>query len=122
MVVSGETADISPFCEFSFWDWVKFRDHGVAFPDDTLVLGKYLGPSIDVGPAMTSRVMKANGEFTDRSTVRNLTSEERVNVALFREQEQFLASVEERWGPKTTMKDLGPDVLNLVLDPENLDP
>ncbi len=53
-VVSGETADISPFCEFGFWDWVKFRDHGVAFPDNALILGKHLGPSIDVGPAMTS--------------------------------------------------------------------
>ena len=44
-VVSGETADISPFCEFGFWDWVKFREHGVAFPDVAMVLGKYLGPS-----------------------------------------------------------------------------
>eukprot|EP00804_Cyclotella_cryptica_P020249 CCRYP_010925-RA/>CCRYP_010925-RA protein AED:0.44 eAED:0.44 QI:0/0/0/1/0/0/2/0/119 len=39
-VVLGETADISPFCEFGFWDWVKFRDQGVAFPGDALVLGK----------------------------------------------------------------------------------
>ena len=39
-VVSGETADISPFCEFGFWNWVKFQDHGVAFPGDALVLGK----------------------------------------------------------------------------------
>eukprot|EP00804_Cyclotella_cryptica_P017247 CCRYP_016811-RA/>CCRYP_016811-RA protein AED:0.26 eAED:0.25 QI:0/0/0/1/0.5/0.66/3/0/445 len=44
MVVSGETADISPFCEFGFWDWVKFRDQGVASLGDALVLGKYLGP------------------------------------------------------------------------------
>eukprot|EP00804_Cyclotella_cryptica_P029741 CCRYP_015201-RA/>CCRYP_015201-RA protein AED:0.23 eAED:0.23 QI:0/0/0/1/1/1/6/0/958 len=46
-IVSGETANISPFCEFGFWDWVKFQDQGVAFPGDALVLGKYLGPSID---------------------------------------------------------------------------
>ena len=82
-VVSGETADISPFCEFGFWDWVKFRDQGVAFPDDALVLGKYLGPSIDVGPAMTSQVMKANGKFEDCLMVRTLNSEEHVNAALF---------------------------------------
>eukprot|EP00804_Cyclotella_cryptica_P027817 CCRYP_009226-RA/>CCRYP_009226-RA protein AED:0.27 eAED:0.33 QI:0/0/0/1/0/0/4/0/432 len=47
---SLETADISPFCEFGFWDWVKFSDQGVAFPGDALVLGKYLGPSIDPRP------------------------------------------------------------------------
>jgi hypothetical protein len=120
-VVSGETEDISPFCKFGFWDWVEFRIHGVAFPDNAMVLGKYLGPSIDVGPAMTSRIMKANGELEDRSTVRALTSEERVNAALFQEQQEFLDSVENRWGPKTTVKDLGPDVLNLVPDPDNMD-
>ena len=81
-VVTGETADISPFCEFGFWDWDKVREHGVAFPDDAMVLGKYLGPSIDVGPAMTSCIMK-NSELEDSSTVRALTSEERVNAALF---------------------------------------
>ena len=62
-VISGETEDISPFCEFSFWVWVKFRDKGVAFPDDQMVLGHYLGPIIDVGPAMTQHVMKANGKY-----------------------------------------------------------
>ena len=121
-VVSGETADISPFCEFGFWDWVKFRDSGVAFPTDSLVLGKYLGPSIDVGPAMTQRVMKANGEVEDRSTLRLLTPEECMSDALRAEQEKFLASVCDRWGIGTTVKDLGPDILNLVPDPTNYDP
>ncbi len=60
-VVLGETADISPFCEFGFWGWVKFREKGVAFPDNKMVLTKYLGPSIDMGPAMTQCVIKANG-------------------------------------------------------------
>ncbi|KAL7481938.1 hypothetical protein ACHAW6_007626 [Cyclotella cf. meneghiniana] len=46
--ISGKTADISPFCEFVFWDWVKFREDGATFPDDQMVLGMYLGPSIDV--------------------------------------------------------------------------
>ena len=25
-VMSGETSDISQFCEFAFFDWVKYRD------------------------------------------------------------------------------------------------
>jgi hypothetical protein len=116
-VVSGETADICPFCEFGFWDWVKFREQGVAFPGDAMVLDKYLGPSIDVGLAMTSRILKANGKLEDQSKVRALTSEERVNAALFRGQQEFLDSVENRWGPKTTVKDL-----NLTPDSDNMDP
>jgi hypothetical protein len=121
-VVSSETADISPFCEFSFWGWVKFRGQGAAFPHNALVLGKYLGPSIDVGPAMTSCIMKANGKLKDQSMVRALASEERMNAPLFREQQEFLALMEKRWGLKTTVKDLGPDVLNLDPGPDKMDP
>ena len=72
-VVSGETANMSPFCEFGFWDWVKFQEHSVAFPDDAMVLGKYLGPSIDVGPAMTSCIMKAKSKMEDCLMVCALT-------------------------------------------------
>jgi hypothetical protein len=32
----------------------------IAFPDLKEVLGRYLGPSIDVGPAMTAKILKAN--------------------------------------------------------------
>jgi hypothetical protein len=42
-VMSGETSDISQFCEFAFYDWIMFRDQPVAFPDDNPVLGRYLG-------------------------------------------------------------------------------
>ncbi|KAL7475156.1 hypothetical protein ACHAW6_001083 [Cyclotella cf. meneghiniana] len=75
-VILGETADVSPFCEFGFSDWVKFKEDGVAFPDNQMVLGKYLGPSIDVGPAMTQHVMKANGEYEGQTTLHQLTPKE----------------------------------------------
>jgi hypothetical protein len=97
MVISGETADISPFCEFGFWHLVKFREKGVAFPVDTLVLGKYLGPSIDVGQAMTQHIMKANGEIKDHSTVCSRTPEEYVNAALHQELVKFLEAIQGRW-------------------------
>ena len=45
-----------------------------------------------------------------------------MNAALFHEQREFLASVKKCWGRKTTVKDLGSDVLNLTPDPENIDP
>jgi len=122
IAVLGETADISQFCEFGFWDWVKFRDKVVIFPDKKLVLGNYLGPSIDVGPAMMQRVMKTNGEVKDRSTVRLLTPKECVNASFHKEQEHFLSSVTDRCGQGTMVKDLGPDILNLIPDPENYDP
>ena len=42
---------------------------------------------------MTQRIMKANGEIEDRSTVRSLTPEECVNAALHQEWEKFLEAV-----------------------------
>jgi len=121
MIVSGETTNIGPFCEFGSWDWVKVQYKSVTFHDDALVLGKYLGPSIDVGPAMMQSVMKANGKVEDHSTVRFLTSNEFINAAMHKEQEHFLTSVTDWWGQCTTVKDLGPDILNLVLGPRNYD-
>jgi hypothetical protein len=122
MVVLVETANISPFHGFVFWDWVKFWDRCVAFPGNPLVLGKYLGPSIDVGPAMMQCVMKANGKVEDRSTVWLLTPEECLSDGVRQEQEWFLTSHCNHWGQGTIVKDLGPDILNLVPDPTNYDP
>jgi hypothetical protein len=66
--------------------------------------------------------MKANKKIKDCSTVRSLPPKDCVNAALHQEQEKFLKAVQGRWGKKTTVKNLGPDILNLVPDPENDDP
>ena len=42
--------------------------------------------------------------------------------ALHKEKEVFLTSVSDHLGPKTMIKDLGEDILNLVPDPTNDDP
>ena len=75
-IVSGETADISPFALFKWYEWVLFRDTSVSYPNDTTVLGRELGPAIDIGPAMTRKALKQNGRVVYRSTVRALTPDE----------------------------------------------
>jgi hypothetical protein len=60
-IMSGSTADISHISEFGWYDWVMFRDNVPTFPDDKLVLGRYLGPATDVGSAMTAKILKSNG-------------------------------------------------------------
>jgi hypothetical protein len=103
----------------AFWDWVKFLGKGAVFPYDALVLGRYLGPCIDVVPAMTQHVMKENDEVEDYSMVRLLNPKVSVNATMHKEQEQFVASINDHWGLGTTVKDLGPDVLKPVPDPKN---
>eukprot|EP00804_Cyclotella_cryptica_P003089 CCRYP_006074-RA/>CCRYP_006074-RA protein AED:0.29 eAED:0.04 QI:0/0/0/0.75/0.33/0.5/4/0/1079 len=111
-IMSGETSDISQFCEFEWYEWVKFRDSAVQFPEDSLVLGRYLGPSIDVGPALTAKILKQNGEVVHRSTYRGLTPEEIVNPVDQAAMKSFNESIEVKLGPKASIddfKDLGID-------------
>ena len=61
-VISGETLDISRFCELGFYEWIMFweePDHA-QFPADNPILGRYLGPAINIGPAMTAKILKSN--------------------------------------------------------------
>ena len=39
-----------------------FRDKPIQYPDENPVLGRYLGPAIDVRREMTNKTMKAKGE------------------------------------------------------------
>ena len=67
-------------------------------------------------------VMKANGEYEDWSMVGQLIPKERRSLAMQKEQGTFLTSVTDCRGPKTTIKDLGLVILNLIFDPMNYDP
>ena len=47
-IVSSETANISPFAALKLFEWVVPPP-----PDDAMILGRDLGPAINIGPAMT---------------------------------------------------------------------
>ena len=55
----GGTSYVIQLCEHGFYDWVMFRDELILYPDKNLLLGRYLGPAINVGPEMTAKIMKA---------------------------------------------------------------
>ena len=113
-IMSGETADISPYCEYGFWQWVMYRDYKTDYPEENPLLGKYLGPSIDVGGAMCASVMKENGQVVDRSTLRRLTTAEMLDANMCKRMDEFLKVAHQKWGKKTTEEECGPEGLNLV--------
>ena len=43
------------------------------YPDDHFRLGKYLGPSIDIGPALMAKIIKENGQVLQRFMYQALT-------------------------------------------------
>ena len=58
-ILTGSTADISHICEFGLYDWVMFRDNLPTFPDNKLILGRYLGPMTSVGSALTAKILSS---------------------------------------------------------------
>ena len=70
-----------------------------------MVLGRYLGPSIDVGPAMSAKILKANGAVVHRSTYRPLTLEEQSLPDEIKEREAFDQAILAKLGPKMDPSD-----------------
>jgi hypothetical protein len=82
-----------------------FRDQPVAFPDDNLVLGCYLGPAIDVGPTLTAKILKANREVVYRSAYHALADVEQANAAHVSHRVEFDMNIQEKFGPEATPDD-----------------
>jgi hypothetical protein len=74
--IKGETVDISTIAEYAWYEWVKFRDTSAEFPVSKIQLGRDLGAAIDIGPAMTRKILKKNGMVMYRSSFRYLTQDE----------------------------------------------
>ena len=115
-VVSGETADISPFASFKWYEWVYFRDTAVAFPEPQMVLGRDIGPAIDIGPAMTRKILKDNGQVVYRSTVRPLTLDEMSDPVVTHQREAFNKKVLIKLGPKLIKSEMAsdPDLVDAI--------
>ena len=45
---------------------MKLLDTAVQFPGNNMVLGRYIGPIIDVGPEFTVKILNGNGEVVHR--------------------------------------------------------
>ena len=105
-IMSGETSDISSFCELGWYQWCKFRDVAAPFPQDKMVLGRYLGPSIDIGPAMTAKILKSNGQVIHTSTYRALTPDELGSDEQVKMRDAFDLLINAKLGAKTSSADL----------------
>ena len=76
-VMMGDTADISTIAYHAWYDCIKFYDpFGKQFPEEKIYLVQYLGMAIDVGPALTAKVLKSNFEVVHCFTYRYLLLEQ----------------------------------------------
>ncbi len=100
--MTGSTANISHICEFGWYDWVMFRDNVPTFPDVKLTLGQYLGPATNVGSALTTKILKSNGQTVCRSTLPHLNDEE-IHCPIHQEMRRvFNETITHHIGPNAT--------------------
>jgi hypothetical protein len=96
--VKGETAGISTIAEYGWYEWVKYRDTAISFPVSKIQLGRNLGAAIDIFPAMSRKILKANGQVLYRTSVRSLTLDDIQSPTEIAECLKFYTSVEEKLG------------------------
>jgi hypothetical protein len=71
--ITGETHDISEYLDFSFYDWVWYKDNaGVG--DNSC--GQWLGVSHRIGSLMSYWILPKSGKVISRTTVQRMTSSE----------------------------------------------
>jgi hypothetical protein len=64
-----------------------------------------LGAAIDIGPAMTRKILKQNGSIMYRSSVRPLAQDEIQYPTEEKEREEFDIAVEKKCGPAVNKDD-----------------
>ena len=69
--ITGETPDISEYLDFSFYDWVWYRDN--AGVGDNM-FGRWLGVSHRVGNLMSYWTLTLTGRVISRTTVQRVTN------------------------------------------------
>ena len=90
----------------------------MTFPGDKLVLGSYCGPSIDVGPALTAKILRNNGKQFHRYTYRSLKPDELVDPDDIKACDEFDTVIEEILGPAVSDKDfeIDPEIFTPNID------
>jgi hypothetical protein len=90
--------DISTIAEYAWYEWVKLHDTADKFPVSNIQLGRDLGATIDLEPAMARKILKKNGSVMYRTSVRSLTPDEIQSPTEKKEREVFDIAIEKKFG------------------------
>ena len=98
-IIFGETADISHLVEFSFYDWIWFISPKESHLD-RMMLGRWLGPSLDVGEALTYAILTPTAEVIHRSSVIPLSTEEKNSEEIKLLKKKYMETLERKLGDR----------------------
>ena len=112
-VISSQTGDISSLCEFEWFEWVMIFKQKENYPDDKMFIGRWLGPAIDVVTSMTYNILRPDGGYVCRSTLRSWTSNEEAKPVRMSERVSFMMHINSYIGHESKLSDLPLNDLNL---------
>jgi len=93
-----------------------FNDSQATFPETKFHVGRWLGPAIDVGSALTYKLLKNNGQVVQRSTIRHLTLEELTNTDQIAMCKAFNDDIVQKIGAPATKSNFNADYLTPTYD------
>ena len=85
-------------------------------PETKFQVVRWLGPLIDIGSALTYKILKSNGKVVPRSTIRHLTHDELTNPDHIAMTKAFDDNIIQKIGVPTTENDFGNDYLTLTFE------
>ena len=103
--MSGQKGVISSLCKFEWFKWVMFFQLKETYPDDKMFIGRWFGPAIDVVTAMTYKILRPDGGYVCRSTVRSCTSNEEANPVRMAERVYFMKQLNSFIGHAAKLSD-----------------
>ncbi len=116
--MSRETADIGQFCDLAWYNWIMCSLVMIDYTDEPLHQGKYLTLTIDMGPAMPTKILQHNCKVVYQSTYRPLTIEEKLDLTIQLDMNAFKETTEEGMGIKlmhNKLEEIGmPDMLEYM--------
>ena len=101
-MMKWHTMDISTICEYEQYEWVIYNDTTWKLPYSKFRLGQYLVPAIDLGYAMTAKILSKTVKVVPQYTICLLTMEETENLDLKEHCCKFYESVIAKIGEPTT--------------------
>ena len=116
-VLTGDTPDISHLCEMEWYQPVWFLSPNESSMDQRQ-LGRYLGPSHDVGQAMCMKVLTDTGNILSRTSVFPFTIEDQNNDAVTKRLNDFDAKLKETFRNQPEGPAIPEEIANAVDSPE----
>ena len=96
--MTGEMADISFLAEFGWFQWVWFVTPQGGDSLETRRLGRYCGPSFEIGDALCARILTDKAQYVHRTSVFPLSVEDENSEAVALKKQAYTESLKKVLG------------------------